>query len=564
MSDMSSLQVALSALYAQRRGVEVAAQNVANANTDGYSRQRVDLVNAGSPAVPAFWSTYSGTGSGVQVADITRYRDQFMEIQAALEHGALSQLDQSRTTLENLQNVFNEPSDTGLGTQLSDFWAGFDDVANNPSDSSARTQLLERANVVASSFNAASQQIEQQRADISTQLQSVVSQINTTAASVAQLNKAIKTATIAGINSNDLKDQRDLLANQLAQLSGATLRNGDFGQVEVSINGTALVQDDTSQSVAIDTTNPAQTVIRWTSNNAQAGITSGQAGGMLNDINTTLPSYLAKLDNVATTLRDEVNNLHGEISGSIDTTAQDQSAAGNLQFDVAVDGGAYQTVTIAGADWSGAGGAAALQSAMQTAVDAAVGAGNATVTVTGGAGSALSVSVTPATGHSMLVRATGTNTGFTTLLGQTAVGADGVGGRQFFTGTDASTLAVSADVSGNPDAIAAGLAANGPLDATRALDLADQATSSTGADAVYQAMIVQVGVDTQAIQRRDDIQQAATSSLDDARSGQSGVSVDEEMTNLVTYQNAYNAAARVMTVVDSMLDTLINHTGMTV
>jgi flagellar hook-associated protein 1 FlgK len=561
VSDFAGLRIALSSLYAQRRGVELAAHNVANANTEGYSRQRVDLTNMGAPAVPAFWSTFEGDGQGVRVEGITRYRDQFLEIRAGLEHGALAELEQHRATLERLQELFNEPSDLGLGKQLADFWAGFDDLANHPSDTSARMQLLERAGTLVSTFHATSQKISQMRADTLSELGAVVAEVNTTSATIAQLNKSIKTATVAGLNANDLKDQRDLLANRLAELTGATVRPGEFEQINVFLNGTALVQDDFVQTLEIDTSNPAATVLRWTSNNLQAVVTSGKAGGMLDAMNAVLPDFLSQLDTVAMELRDTVNALHSEIGGSIAATARDQSAAGNLQFDVALDGGAYTTVTVAGADWSGAGGAATLQAAMQAAVDAAIGAGNATVAVTGAAGEPLVVSVVPTAGHALATRATGANAGYATLLGSTAVGADGVGGRQFFTGTDAATFDLSPDVANDPFAIAAGAAGAGPLDGSRALDLAELASSPTGADASYRALIVQLGVDTQAAQRRHSIQQQSAANLDDARSAHSGVNLDEEMTNLIQYQHAYDAAARFMATIDEMLDTLINRTG---
>ena len=387
-----------------------------------------------------------------------------------------------------------------------------------------------------------------------------VSSINSLAQSIAQLNKTIKTNTIAGLPTNDLADQRDLLANQLAEASGATLRSSDFGQVDVVLNGTALVQGDTASSLTVDTTGPGA-ALRWSTDNSVASVTSGKAGGELNAINATIPNYIAKLDSVATTLRDQVNALHGSIGGSIAAVDQNQTAAGTLQFNVSLDGGAFSTVAVAGADWSGAGGAAALQSALQTAVDAAVGAGNATATVSGGNGSPLTIGITPAGTHQLQVVASGNNPGFATLIGNTAVGSDGVGGRQFFTGTDAASLAVSNLVAGNPAAVAAGTAGGGPLDGSNALNLADLATSQTGADSVYRQMIVQLGVDTQTATNRDQIQQSATTSLDNARSQQSGVSIDEEMTNLVEFQHGYDAAARLLTTIDGMLDTLINHTG---
>jgi flagellar hook-associated protein 1 FlgK len=561
MSDFSGLRLALTALQAQQRSVDVAAQNVANANTPGYSRQTVNLVNVGAPAVPALWSKFTGDGEGVKVDAVTRFRDQFMEIQAALQHGSMASLDQASSTMNAIPQLFNEPSDSGIQKQLSDLWAGFDDVANNPGDTASRTQLLERADTLAASFNSISRNLTQQKVNTTSELGATVASVNSMAQSIATLNQAIKANTISGLPVNDLEDQRDLLANKLSEASGASLRAGTFNQVNVMLSGTALVQEDSASALTVDTSGPSA-VLRWANDNSAAVVTSGKAGGELDAINGTIPSYLAKLDNVATTLRDEVNQLHGTISGSLAVGSQDQSAAGNLQFDVALDNGALSTVTVAGADWSGAGGAATLQNSLQTAVDTALGAGNATVTVSGGNGAALSIGLAPTGTHQLQIQATGATTGFATLLGNTAVGSDGIGGRQFFTGTDAATLSVSAAVEGNAGAIAAGTAAGGPLDGSNALNLAELGTSPTGADSVYRQAIVQLGVDTQTATSRDQIQQTATQSLDNARSQNSGVSIDEEMTNLVEFQHGYDAAAKLMTTIDSMLDTLINHTGL--
>src|SRR6478672_5697844 len=196
MSDFSGLRLALTALQAQQRGVNVAAQNVANANTAGYSRQAVNLVNIGAPAVPAWYAKFTGDGQGVKVDSVTRFRDQFMEIRAALEHGSMASLDQASSTMNSIEQLFNEPSDSGIQKQLSDFWAGFDDVANNPSDAASRTQLLERANTLAASFNSISSSLTQQRTDTISELGATVADINAKAASIAKLNLAIKTNTI--------------------------------------------------------------------------------------------------------------------------------------------------------------------------------------------------------------------------------------------------------------------------------------------------------------------------------------------------------------------------------
>jgi flagellar hook-associated protein 1 FlgK len=419
---------------------------------------------------------------------------------------------------------------------------------------------MQQAQTLAGQFNAASSALQQLRTSTTTQLGSVVSQVNSISSSLAALNTQIQSGTVAGVNVNTLLDQRDQLAQQLAQLTGATIQSGQNNMITVSLGGLNLVSASQSQKLVLDTSGPTA-VLRAVQGGFVVNVTSGQAGGMLNDINTVIPNQLSAIDTVATTLRDQVNGAVSTIGGSIPATSLDQSAAGSLQFKVGVDGGAMQTVSVTGADWSGAGGATALQSALQTALDASVGAGNATATVTTNTDGSLSVSVTPTGTHALQVQAAGTNTGLATLLGNTPLGSDGIGGRAFFTGTNASNLAVSALIAGNPSAIAAGTASKGALDSSIAIRLGDAGASTSGADAAYNTMIVNLGTAAADVQTRDTIQQQSVTSLDATRNAQAGVNTDEEMTNMVEFQKAYEASAKFITALNSMLDTLLGMVG---
>jgi flagellar hook-associated protein 1 FlgK len=302
-------------------------------------------------------------------------------------------------------------------------------------------------------------------------------------------------------------------------------------------------------------------VIRWQKDNFPATVDAGAAGGLLESINSVLPGYRSDLDAVAVRLRDDVNALHAGITGSIAVADQDQSATPSLDFQVALNGGGMVTASVAGADWSGAGGAAALQASLQAAFDAAIGAGTSTVTVTGGSGSPLAVSVVPTGTNELQVQAVTGNPGSAVLLGTTGVGLDGVGGRAFFTGTDAASLALSPLVDGVPDAVAAAAEGGGALDGSRALALAELGSSPTGADSLYRSFVVTLAVDGQTTAHRHEIQSQTAEQVDRAREGVSGVDIDEEMVNMVQFQHAYDASARYMTAVDDMLATLILRTG---
>jgi len=114
MGDFSGLQIALSSLYAQRKALDVTGQNLANVNTDGYSRQRVNLTSNSGPITPALYSRWVGTGLGVESGSVQRLRDQFLELRGYQEHSADAQLTTVQGTMGRVELAFGEPSDTAI------------------------------------------------------------------------------------------------------------------------------------------------------------------------------------------------------------------------------------------------------------------------------------------------------------------------------------------------------------------------------------------------------------------------------------------------------------------
>ena len=145
---MGGINIGMTALQAQRQGLDTTGQNIANANTEGYSRQRVRLSALGSPTRPAFFSQFVSAGSGVKVDAIDRASDRFLQVRSLQEHALDSSLQQTKSILNRVELAFDEPSDEGLQNQLADFWSAWDDVANTPDDLATRTQLLEKARTV--------------------------------------------------------------------------------------------------------------------------------------------------------------------------------------------------------------------------------------------------------------------------------------------------------------------------------------------------------------------------------------------------------------------------------
>jgi flagellar hook-associated protein 1 FlgK len=471
VSDFAAIQTALSGLTAHRRALEAIGHNVANAATDGYSRRRVDFTAAAGGTVPALFSKPRGVGNGVDIAGITRIRDALLEARVRAEVATKAQLEAEVDIYDRIEMALPEPSDTGLAVQLGDYWAAWHDVANQSQELASRAALLEQATTLTTALNRAGGQVENARTDVVAQLQATIADANALAGRIADLNGGIRSAVAAGLQPDDLLDQRDVLVEQLSGLVGGSAREDDDGMVDVYVGGSAFVRGDRALSLEVmdgpDATEPdvgdpfLRVHLAWSGANGEVSVDGGTVGGALRGINDVLPRYLAQLDAVAAKLVSSVNTLH--------------------QGGYALDG-------------------------MTTGLD-------------------------------------------------------------FFdpTATTARTIVVSSDVDGRPELLAAGqpsgVSGAGTFDGSVAEGIALLSASTDGADSAYRTLIGKLGVESQAVRRRSEMQASVVTQVTDAATSVRGVSIDEELGNLVASQQAYSASARVLTAVDEMLDTLITRTG---
>jgi flagellar hook-associated protein 1 len=321
MSDFAALNTALSGLVAHRRASEQIGHNIANVNTEGYSRTRLELTSAGAGAVPAVFARPRMQGDGVNVSSLLRVRDEFLERRSLTEQGSSSQLAKTKEILGRVEASFPEPGDPGLAAQMSEFWAAWDDVANNPASLGTRTQLLERATTVAQSLNRASADLTGLRDSTVDQLKVMVSEVNGYADRIAELNNAIQNAVSSDLPANDLQDQRDVLIEKVAKLTGASTRDLANGMVEVRIGGALLVSGTRSNALgapaetAPPSGNAATDAVNWPSVSISANgypvqFPGGEIGGLIDAANNMLPSYLDRINDVATTLATDVNAVH--------------------------------------------------------------------------------------------------------------------------------------------------------------------------------------------------------------------------------------------------------------
>lgn len=469
MSNFATLQSALSGLIAQRRVIDNIGHNIANANTDGYSRRVARLSPGGVGNVPAVHFKPGEYGQGVKIDSVVRVRDEFLETRALHEQSLAASLHTQATVLGRVERTFPEPSDNGISAVMSQFWASWDDVANSPDDLAVRTAALENGHVLARELNNAAAELGALRDSSVTQAQNLVTEANGVAERVAALNTKIRAHTAAGLDANDFLDQRDMLLNELTDLVGVTVRHRDDNTVDVFVGGSTLVHGDKAEALTVDASRPAAAgtplaAVGLSRVAVQIGgydvnVSAGQVGGHLAAANTTVPKYLDRLNEFSVTVADAVNAVH--------TSGQ------------ALDG----------------------------------------------------------------------TTGLTFFSYGSAADA-------------ARTLAVSADVAGQPERLAAAAVGAGAWDASVAQQLAAVGDDPAGPATAYRDFVGALGVEAQATTRQAVVQQSTVLYVDQERLSVSSVSIDEEMVNLVAAQHAYSAASRVVTAVDEALDTLINRTGL--
>lgn len=468
----SSLNTALSALRYQRVAMDTASNNLANAATPGYTRQRVEAAALGAPAAPALWSRYEGAGDGVGVAGLRRLNDPFLDLRARREHGHQAQLDTVQSVLDRVEAGIGEPGDTGVSAALTNLSKAWQDLANAPGSAAARGQLLGKAQTVVEALGTQARAVLGEAADDRARVQSMVAEVNTLSSDLAATNVAIASGQANDVDVNTLLDKRDQLALRLAELTGATSTARPDGGVDVTVGGVPLVTGKDAGTVAVATGitagggadgaaltfaisppgDPAGTPVAVPTTGA--AVLGGELGGMTQVLSTTLPDFLRSLDTIAQQLADTVNAVH--------RGGYDQAGTAGGDFFSYASGGAPGSLT-----------------------------------------TSLAVAVT------------------------------------------------------DPAKVAASSLPGGVVDGGNALALGKLGATSTA----YAGHVTAFGNTVASATRLATNQHTLTTQVDAAREQLSGVSIDEEMVSLVAAQRAFEAAGRVMSTMDSVLDTIINRMG---
>lgn len=542
------------ALLSQQTAISVTGQNIANVNTEGYSRQEV-IFEAATP----IQATPGMIGTGVRVAEIQRVFDQFITSQINFETYTLGYYEAQEEILAQVEIVFNETSGVGLSNSLSEFFAAFQDLSINPQGLTEREAVLGKAEIMANTIQQLGSDLYQKRIDIDNNISSTIDSVNQLTSEIAQLNKSIHEAENGSTNANDLRDERDLKIKELADLIDIQTLEENENQITITTNkGRQLVLGQTAYSLSTEINGDNLSLKDIMLDDGQGNLTnitseisSGRLAGMIEVRDVFIKEQIGKLDIFTAGLIREVNELH--ITGY----GMDSSTGVNF-FNLLSATARANTNNTGSATISASNIAPSTASIDEYQIDIT---GTSTFSLTnlttGAASGTFSFSSGSAVdlGNGILVTITGSaavNDIFTLSLSEDA----------------SSSIEINSTILNNSQKVAAGkttLAGDG----SNALAIADiqnsllfdsqslaTASGSYTFDDFYSAILGDIGLKASDMNSSVSQQESILNQLINRREEISGVSLDEEMINLIKFQQAYDAAAKIISVVDEMLNTI--------
>lgn len=570
----SSLLIGRTALTASQVALQLTGNNIANAATVGYHRQRIGLTPLPGESIGA-----SGfLGRGVGVSDIQRIVDPALQARVRASASDEQAANVELSILNNLESLTNELSNNDLSSQLSAFFNSFSELANNPAGTATRTTVVEQGVSLAAYIRSMRSDMIDQRQQIDTQLGTNVQRADELLSDIASLNGSIVNAELGRGQEGGLRDQRDELIGQLSELMDVSVVEQDNGSADILVDSVPVVQGTVSRGLHMDVQSGANGLdvrVQTKTKPEELTISSGKIGALLTQRTKALNSTIDDLDTVASQLIYQVNRLHtsGRPDGRLtDTTGwltvapADQALSLNDPTNATFAGLPYQAkngsfqVTITDENGN--------QSTSTVFVDldgidasGAVGYGNDTtlssLTADLDAIPNLHAQITPG-GQLRLY----TDTGFDVSFSQDTSGALAVLGiGTFFTGKDGSDIGVSDLLQSDPRMLVTG-SGDGTNDTALAIaGLRDQPLDELNGSTITDKWLSTVernSVKTSAAATRAQALSSVRQSLEAQEASMSGVSLDEESVNLITYQQQYQSAARFISVTNNLTDVLLN------
>jgi flagellar hook-associated protein 1 FlgK len=543
--------------------IQVTGNNISNAGNADYTRQTANT----SPSKDQQLKPGVFVGTGVDLTSVKRQIDEALNGRLRGSTSDAEAADTQQQWLGRVESLFNELSDEDLSTQLSTFFNSWSNLANKPQDIGLRQVVIQNGDTVAKWFQNLRSQLGSLKSDVDDRMKALAGDADQLAQQVADLNAQITVAEGgSGGQANGLRDQRDAVLKQLSELVDVkTVEDG--GVVNVYVGSQPIVMGATNRGIGLRTeTVNGQLVsnVICKANNGTLQLTSGQLGA-LTTVKTQISGVIDKVDSLAGNLIFELNKIHASGQGlegfsSVTSTnlVDDPTRALNdpkSGLDFAPSNGSFvvhvknkttglTTSTLVQVDLDGLNGNDTTLNSLATDLDNVA---NISASVAGGQLKIQSDS--PDVEISFSQDSSG------------ALAALGI--NNFYSGSDARDIAVNANIKDRPALLAA--AKNGePADNQTARAIADleqqsiRALDGSTLKDTYEAMVNGIATSAASAKTNADATSVVKETLETQREALSGVSLDEEAVNLMREQRAFQGAARLITAVNEMMETVLN------
>jgi len=248
-----TFNIAKRGLFAQQKSIDVTSHNISNANTEGYSRQRAELQTTRPEPMPSANNAIGPgqIGTGVEVAAINRIRDSFLDYQIRVEKGVDGHYQGRDKFLSQVENVFNEPTDTGISTLIGKVFSSWSVLSGTQTDkSNAKSIVAQQSLALTNELNHTYSELKDLKTNSQSLIKDTVFSVNSILSQVSQLNQEIKQVKISGSTPNDLMDRRDLLLDQLSAEFGIDVKKQQFEGIDVTTTNVSKYKDSTDDGSA--------------------------------------------------------------------------------------------------------------------------------------------------------------------------------------------------------------------------------------------------------------------------------------------------------------------------
>ena len=326
-SSFAGIEMGKRSLMAQAQAINTAGHNISNADTEGYSRQRVqvkafdpiyrpDLTRAETPGQ---------IGQGVSVQSIERIRDEMLDKRIVAQSNQESYWETREKYYFMIENIYNEPDSVSIRTTMDKFWESWQELSMYPESTAARMSVISRGDSLVNSIHNRHKGLEGINTLINGDIEASVKQVNDIANQIAEVNKEIVNSKAMGDKPNDLLDRRDLLVEKLSKLINVTTDSRDPDEFMVHIDGHILVQGKVARNFAVEPIldGTGYSKVIWADTQNDAVISGGSLGALIELRDVDIRSEKQNLNTMVMNFADLVNDVHRNAIGANNVTGLD-------------------------------------------------------------------------------------------------------------------------------------------------------------------------------------------------------------------------------------------------